>query len=533
VGGAYVEAARTGKKPASATTAEQLSDAELEYALQQVDRPPIHAGAELPVPADAEVPYCDIAPPPVSSRWNRPPRRQLLHPTRKPAPRWPWLLVTAALFFVVIGVGVLAWTVQFGTDKKADDAKLAQEKQKAEEAKATEDKKKAEEARIAEEKKKAEEAKVAEEKPKAEIMTAEEKAGPDPFREFRNKAFDVPRYRYVSPLSGNTSQQKRFPLILLPRSPKCEISLVTSAKMLPDNWRIRLLMMPCSNGTSGKWDCIVEKPMGIGGQTQPITIASFWLDDKGFLSIKWGDANEKNAGLANAMRNCPLRVTMPDCDDAIIYLRKPATDSPITFAEFASKEQVARQCPVDDVPVDIPVQLEALVPLPAGLVESEMKEEKHQTCLFHTDADSGVCFRLHVEHKEREPNVVVTLTDQGAKCGDDSVYAHSIASHIEAKEKEKEARQKEKGEKDKSLKDEKDSKKRETISKEIAELDKQIDGLRNHIDKARRIEAAYRKLAEGGKLSYRVYLPIDKYKVDLIKAEQQEQPPDAAANHTP
>ena len=574
-GGAYVEAARTGKWPAMAATAEHLPDSELEYALQDAGRPPIHAGVELPASLGGQVPYCDVAPPPVPSYRPKPPRRQLLHPTRKSPPRWPWVLAAAALIFVVIGVGVLAWTVRFGTDKgtAASESKKTKEVEvtvakKPEETKSTEQAKKVEapnattknadgkESKKAEEKQKQNEIATAKkmpeqgdatedkkkgEAPKAavaknandkETKTEQEKAKPDPFRDFRGKAYNVPRYKYVSVVGRNPSRPEWFPLAPLSVSrTRCEISLVTTAEMFPNKWRLRPLKKSTSDGASGLWDCILEKPTGMGGQTQTERIAGFRVDNKGLLNIKWNEDN-KNADLANALRNCPLRVAMPDCDEAIVYLRIPASDSPIAFTDLTGQDHVIRQLSVDDMP-DIPVEIETLAPLPTGITKPEMKNGNRQTWLLHAEADNTICFCLQVEHKGRDTNVVVTFTDQGVKLGEHTVYAYNIAAHIEEKEKEKEKKENEKSEKEKSLKAEKNDDKKKTLSDEIATITNTISGLQTHIGKAKAIEAVYGKLTNGGKLHYSVYLPINKYKVALIRTEQEKAAQDSTTSHSP
>jgi len=117
-GGAYVESARTGKEPAITTTAEQLSDTELEYAFQDNDPPPIPAGVVLPASLGANVAGYNMAPPPVSSQWQRPPRAQLLNPKRKPRRRWPWVLATAAVLLIFLAGGLALWFAS--TDVRKD-----------------------------------------------------------------------------------------------------------------------------------------------------------------------------------------------------------------------------------------------------------------------------------------------------------------------------------------------------------------------------------------------------------------------------
>lgn len=115
-GGAYVEAARTGRPPAAAVHAEHLADADLEYALQET-------GPSTP-PGARNLPGGGTRPP-VASYHPQNPQRQLLNPKRKPPPRWPWVLATLALVFTLAGVAVLLWTLQFGAKK--DDAPAKRE----------------------------------------------------------------------------------------------------------------------------------------------------------------------------------------------------------------------------------------------------------------------------------------------------------------------------------------------------------------------------------------------------------------------
>ncbi len=575
-GGAYVEAARTGKGPAAVTTAERLSDTELGYALQQSGRPPIHAGIELPVPSDAQVPYCDVAPPPVSSRWNRPPRRQLSHPTWKPAPRWPWALAAAALVFVVGGVGVLAWIARFNTDRGTATSE-GNKKKVVEVARTTVPKeanplnkgmtlevpkatmtnangkepqktmKQQGQGQVVTEKTNPEHKDTPAEKKRGDVPNAavaknangkeskaeQEPAKPDPLRDVRGKAYDVPRYKYVSVVGRNPSRPEWFPLAPLPVSrTKWEISLVASTGIPPDTWTFRPLKQSYSSATSGIFDCTLEKPIGMGGQTQTARIAGFRVDSKGVLNIKW-DEDNKHTGLANALRNCPLRITMPDCDEAIVYLRTPVSDSPIMFNDLTQQDHIVRQLSVDDMP-DIPVEIEVLPPLPTGILKPEMKGDKPQAWLLRAEADNAICFCLQVEHKGREPNIEVTFADQGTKLGEDTVYAHSITAYIKAKEAEKKALDDDKGEKENELNSGKlhrDEKKERSDA--IGKIAEKIDKLEKRISKAKMVEGAYRKITEGGKLYYRVYLPTDKYRVDLIRAEQRELVPNAAASQTP
>jgi hypothetical protein len=113
-GGAYVEAARTGKPPATVVRAEHLPDAELEYALQDTGRPQGRAGVDVSVPPGVRTVRGDVVPPAASSYRPQIPPRQLAHPARKTSPRWPWVLAVLAMVLVAVGLGVLTWTLRFG-----------------------------------------------------------------------------------------------------------------------------------------------------------------------------------------------------------------------------------------------------------------------------------------------------------------------------------------------------------------------------------------------------------------------------------
>ena len=564
--GAYVEAARMGNRPAIATIAEEVSDTELEYPLRDIGRLPIRAGIEVPASFGANLAGYDVAPPPVSSQQQRPPMRQPLHPKRKTHPRWPWVLAAAALIFVVVGGGVLAWTIKAGKDRtvalataadkaaadkaaadkaaadkaaadKAAADKAAADKAAADKAaadKAAADKAAAEKAaadkaaaeKAAAEKAAAEKAaadKAAAEKAAAEKAAAEkaaaEKAASDPLCNFRGKSFPVPRYQYISPLHPDPSKSEWFPLLPIPASLKeYNISLVSSAKMFSEGWERGRLKRVASSHLPDIWDCILEKPTGMGGQIQTVRIARFSVD-KGMLKIKWDEAIE-NAKLANLLRNCPLEITTPSCDAAVIYLRTPVNVSPIEFTELRAQNRIDRPLAVNDVP-DLPVALEILPTLPTGIMKPEMVGEKPQTWLLHAEADRAICFRLQVEHTGREANVVLALTDLGVKLDENKpIFAYTVAAYIKQMEKEKQSLDSDKGNKESlptkvhmSPADKKDN------AKKISAIEEKIGDLVKRIEKAKEIERVYHELTGSVKLHYRIYLPIDKYNVDLIRTE--------------
>jgi hypothetical protein len=552
--GAYVNAARTGKtqpiripSPSKKVEDLQLADIGLEYSLQKSTK---------------QIPKTDIGnqhimpPPPEPLR-----KQSIFLPRqfrRKPPPRWPWILAAALLIFVFVGVGVLVWTAQFNKDNgtavagsnKPNDIKVVAAKE-AENNNATDDKKKVEgpnslakkadeiKSETAEKERKQSEIAVEKTKPKEEGPTEEKKGPenpkvvvknikdkelkaekdttkPDPFREFRDKAYNVPIYKFVSAAGRDMSKSERFSLIKLPDSPsKCEINLISLAGMFPDEWIIKL----SSNGSNDRpytWDCILEKGTGIGHQIQRIAIIRI---DKGILNIKWEEDNQ-NVDIANLLRNCPLRITMADCDEAVIYLREPIVTKPIDVAELAKNKDFVKHLPVDDVP-HISIEFEILAPWPTGLKKPEMENGNPQIWLLRSDEDESIWFRLQVEHKGYEKDIILTFTDLGFKVGDKMIYAYTVAEYIRSQQAEMQNQvDNKKKEKEKDLGKLQEDDKRKLPDK-INDIEKQIGDLEKNINRAIKINEIYRKLVAGGKINYRVYLPIDKYKVDLIRTDQQ------------
>jgi hypothetical protein len=263
------------------------------------------------------------------------------------------------------------------------------------------------------------------------------------------------------------------------------------------------------------------------GQTQTIPIAHFRIDDKGMLKIKWEKDNKDNVDLSNYLRNCPLRIAMSDCEDTVIYLREPVVQKPIDIAELMKKKDPVKRwsVSVDDVP-DIPLDLEVVAPCPTGMKKPEIENGNAQTWLLKAQEDESICFRLQVEHKGREKDINLFLADLGFNVGGETVYASTVAAYItrqhdEMTKLDEAKKQKEKEEKDSSkLTDDEKQK----YTEDIRRMRSQIGDLEKYINVAIKKNEIYQKLA-AGKINYRVYLPIGKYQVDLIRTDWQKLDP--------
>jgi hypothetical protein len=575
-GGGYVAAARTGKSPAATASLQQtLPVAEAEPAVKDRGQPPIDAGTEYPASLDTWS-SAVVASSPASSCRPRPPRGQPLRPRRKSPPRWPWFLAVVALLCVAVGVGVLVWTMQVGvgartnrrqgnvgsvapTEKETEQANeepvVAKEKETTD-AKSAEKKKTVEvpnavtkhahgneskpaqpqgqQAAVSVEKKNTEQGKTPVENKRGEVRTTtpqavngketegqQENAKRDPLHAMREKAFDVPRYEYVPAAGRNRASSEGFSFFEMPASEKPvsakgdKLALICQKGMFPAGWTLDKLE---SVDDSCAFDCILKKGEGVGRQSR--RVARFWIDAERMLKIKWNEDNEK-ADLANAMRNCPLQITTCDGDEAVVYLRKPVVVTPIAFTELAQGQEYAPSAtPVDDFPDGVPAKLEILPPWPVGLIKATPEDDGHSCWLLV--ADRAVSFRLKmdVQRQGQKATIELTLDDLGVPAGDERVFASTVAASIEKKQKEKKKRQDDKAAKEKA-KDSAESKgdQKKKLQDEIRDMTSQIDGLEKRIQEAKQIEQIYRKLKDGGKLHYRVYLPIKKYKVELMGTE--------------
>jgi hypothetical protein len=539
-----VEAAREGTTPSIPPTTEHLPVAEVGHELRGNRTTPVAEGNAQPMPAAAGPPGYAV-PPPVSSQAHWQPPVPPLNPKRKRRAIWPWLLAAAAIVLIILGGGIFAWTLRFPGDQRTE---VAQKEVQTDEHGAERENKRSERARPKVDKK-AEQAdfqkntgpqeikgdkgtgvpgtvtngekKGAEATgltgPKKVAQAAEvpklEKPKPkkdDPPRNLRDKAIDLERYKYVSQVGIDPKAKPALRVSLPTNVAQCDVSLVTAPEMFPDKWKLHPLTFSSSVKSAS---CFLERPAGMGSlnRKEPLQLATFGIQD-GELLVRWASVKRENEELANLLRNCPLKIATQDCREAVVYLRKPSRVSPIKLNRLSQVSNLPTPHEgLKDVPKGIRAELEILRPYPDG-TRPPTQDSTTQVWSLRADTDTDLSFRLNLEvrHRDNGTHIVVVLVDRGVRL-DTKVFGCSVAKHVNSLENKK-------TDKEKLLKDSHvNDSDREKLRTDINELGK-------NIEEAKKIKQLYERIGNS-ELHYRVYLPVDKYKVELITSEQEEPGP--------